>query len=89
MEIEFVNHSAFVLRHTSVVLMIEPWLDGRVFNNGWDFIAPTKFRYEDFESVTHIWFSHEHPDYFFPPNIAKIKEEHRWATTDVTNIQIK
>ena len=77
MEIEFVNHSSFVLRHTNVVLMIDPWLDGRVFNNGWDFIAPTKFRYEDFESVTHIWFSHEHPDHFFPPNIAKIKEEHR------------
>jgi UDP-MurNAc hydroxylase len=77
MEIEFVNHSSFVLRHNDVVLMVDPWLDGRVFNNGWDLIAPTKFRYEDFASVTHIWFSHEHPDHFFPPNISKISEEHR------------
>lgn len=77
MEIEFINHSSFILRHNDVVLMIDPWLEGRVFNNGWDLIAETRFKYEDFEYVTHIWFSHEHPDHFFPPNINKINEAHR------------
>lgn len=77
MEIEFVNHSSFLLRHNDVVLMIDPWLDGRVFNNGWDLIAETRFTYEEFEQVTHIWFSHEHPDHFFPPNINKIDAAHR------------
>jgi hypothetical protein len=57
--------------------MIDPWLEGRVFNNGWDLIAKTRFQYEDFEHVTHIWFSHEHPDHFFPPNISKINEAYR------------
>ena len=77
MEFEFVNHSSFLLRHNNVVLMIDPWLEGRVFNNGWDLIAETRFKYEDFEHVTHIWFSHEHPDHFSPPNINKIAEAHR------------
>ena len=81
MEIEFVNHSSFVLRHNDVVLMIDPWLEGRVFNNGWDLIAETRFKYTDFEQVTHIWFSHEHPDHFFPPNINKIDESHRKKIT--------
>lgn len=77
MEIEFVNHSSFVIRHENVVLMIDPWLEGRVFNNGWELLAKTTFEFEDFSSVTHIWFSHEHPDHFFPPNIARIPVEYR------------
>jgi len=77
MELTFINHSSFCVEHDGVFLVIDPWLEGRVFNNGWDFIAKTKFTYEDFSKVTHIWFSHEHPDHFFPPNISKIPIEYR------------
>lgn len=77
MEFEFINHSSFAVRHDGVFLVIDPWLEGRVFNNGWDLLAKTRFGYEDFREVTHIWFSHEHPDHFFPPNIARIPEEYR------------
>jgi len=77
MKIQFVNHSSFVVEHDNIVLMIDPWLEGRVFNNGWDLISKTQFKFEDFEKVTHIWFSHEHPDHFFPPNLGKISELHR------------
>ena len=77
MKLTFINHSSFCVNHNGVVLVIDPWLEGRVFNNGWDFISKTKFSFEDFSNVTHIWFSHEHPDHFFPPNIARIPEEYR------------
>ena len=77
MNIQFVNHSSFVVEHDNIVLMIDPWLEGRVFNNGWDLISQTQFKFEDFDKVTHIWFSHEHPDHFFPPNLNRISEAHR------------
>jgi UDP-MurNAc hydroxylase len=77
MKLKFINHSSFSVEHDGVFLVIDPWLEGKVFNNGWDLIVPSAFDYEDFSKVTHIWFSHEHPDHFFPPNISKIKEEYR------------
>jgi hypothetical protein len=32
------------------------------------------FDYAEFETITHIWFSHEHPDHFSPPVLKKIPE---------------
>ena len=75
MKITFINHASFALEHDGINLVIDPWLEGMVFNNGWNFISETRFKYDDFKNVTHIWFSHEHPDHFFPPNISKIPAE--------------
>jgi len=77
MKIRFVNHACFILDHDGVTIINDPWLEGRVFNNGWDFISPTRLGYEEFENINHIWFSHEHPDHFYPPNLKKISPEHK------------
>src|SRR5688572_4542930 len=77
MEIEFVNHASFITRSAGVSLICDPWLEGTAFNDGWALISPTRFAYEDFARVTHVWFSHEHPDHFAPPNLRKIPEELR------------
>ena len=53
MNIQFVNHSSFVVEHDNIVLMIDPWLEGRVFNNGWDLISKTQFKFEDFELLNY------------------------------------
>ncbi|HWY37103.1 MAG TPA: MBL fold metallo-hydrolase [Bacteroidia bacterium] len=81
MKIEFVNHSSFIIDHEGVRVICDPWLEGSVFNNGWSLISPTKFSYNDFSSIQYIWFSHEHPDHFFPPNIKKIPAEYRAQIT--------
>lgn len=77
MNIEFINHASYIIESGSTRLLSDPWIEGRIFNNGWDLLLPTQFGYDDFASITHIWFSHEHPDHFFPPNIGKIPEKHR------------
>ncbi|MCS7075476.1 MAG: MBL fold metallo-hydrolase [Bacteroidia bacterium] len=77
MEIEFVNHSCFIINYKGVRVICDPWLEGSVFNNGWRLICETKFKYEDFASINYIWFSHEHPDHFYPPNLVKIPVEYR------------
>jgi UDP-MurNAc hydroxylase len=76
-EITWVNHASFVVAEGQTRLICDPWLDGSVFNNGWDLLSPTRWTYEDFGNVTHIWFSHEHPDHFIPPNIQKIPQDIR------------
>jgi UDP-MurNAc hydroxylase len=77
MQVEWVNHASFVIRTASVRVMIDPWLEGPVFDQSWSLLSPTKFKYSDFGDITHIWFSHEHPDHFFPPNLARIPAEIR------------
>ncbi|MCE3278818.1 MAG: hypothetical protein K0S44_1009 [Bacteroidetes bacterium] len=81
MKIEFVNHSSFIVEHNGIRVICDPWLEGSVFNNGWNLIAPSKFTYEDFKTINYIWFSHEHPDHFYPPNIKLIPQEHKSKIT--------
>jgi UDP-MurNAc hydroxylase len=57
-------------------------VDRRIcFDNSRALISATKFRYDDFSRVTHIWFSHEHPDHFSPPNLGRIPQEIRSRIT--------
>ena len=40
-------------------------------------ISKTKLLYDDFKDINYIWFSHEHPDHFYPPNIKLIPEKYK------------
>jgi hypothetical protein len=79
--IEWVNHAGFVLDYDGVRLLSDPWIDGTAFNEGWALLSETRFDYSDFGSITHIWFSHEHPDHFSPPNVRSIPPEIRARIT--------
>jgi len=81
MKLTWINHSSFLLEHGRTSLLCDPWIDGQVFDNSWSLLTPTRFSYADFNRVTHIWFSHEHPDHFFPPNLQKIPPEIRKKIT--------
>jgi UDP-MurNAc hydroxylase len=81
MQITFVNHASFIICCGSINLIIDPWFEGAVFDNGWQLISPSQFTVDDFDNITHIWFSHEHPDHFFPPILKKIPEEVRKRIT--------
>lgn len=77
MQIEFVNHSSFIARSGSVSLLCDFWHSASVFDDGWQLLCPTEMQYSDFSSITHIWFSHEHPDHFSPPEVRQIPENAR------------
>ena len=77
MIVEWVNHASFILKTDEISLLSDPWIEGRVFNNSWEQLSKSKFGYDDFNNISHIWFSHEHPDHFFPPNLNKIPQEVR------------
>ena len=76
-KIEFVNHASILIQYKTIRLMFDPWIEGFAFDNGWSLLSTSKFTYDDFSNITHIWFSHEHPDHFSPFVLKKIDPEIR------------
>ncbi|MEM7131638.1 MAG: MBL fold metallo-hydrolase [Chloroflexota bacterium] len=79
--IRWVNHASFVFECGDVRLLTDPWLFGSAFHNGWDLLCKTHFDVSEFADISHIWFSHEHPDHFSPPVLKEIPEEIRSGIT--------
>jgi UDP-MurNAc hydroxylase len=71
-KLTFINHAGFCLEYNDICLAIDPWIEGAVFNNSWSLISPTPQTALDcLKTATHVWFSHEHPDHFNPPDVRK------------------
>lgn len=81
MDIEFVCHASVVLRRDPVHMICDPWLTGTAFDDGWALLSEPVFKPDDFASITHLWFSHEHPDHFSPRSLAMIPEALRARIT--------
>jgi UDP-MurNAc hydroxylase len=81
MKLLWVNHASFIVEAGPIRLITDPWIEGTVFNSGWRLMAESKLSYEDFGDITHIWFSHEHPDHFCPSNLRCIPEQFRKRIT--------
>ena len=77
MQVTFIGHACFIIEHDGVRVICDPWLEGSVFNKGWQLLSPAAISYEDFKTIDYIWFSHEHPDHFHPPSLSKIPEQAR------------
>lgn len=80
-EILWINHASFQIRNDEVSLVTDPWFEGLAFDSSWSLISKTRFDYDQFKNVTHIWLSHEHPDHFSPAVLKKIAPEHRKKIT--------
>lgn len=77
LELRWVNHASFILSQGDVRLICDPWWKGLAFDGSWALLSPSDMRAEDLSTVTHMWFSHEHPDHFSPPTLADIPPEIR------------
>ena len=67
---KFVNHSCGILTNNKKSLVMDPWIEGSVFNNSWNLLVKTTEKsIQSIKDSNCIWFSHEHPDHFNPPNI--------------------
>jgi hypothetical protein len=83
----FVNHACFQVQNDSALLLVDPWLEGPAFNNGWSLVdqstsnAAMIARLNRAGVPIYIWFSHEHPDHFSISFIKKFKEDFRGSAT--------
>ena len=79
--LRFVNHASFYIVNDESVLLMDPWVQGPAFNNGWSLLdtstsnAALVRELAALKRNTFIWFSHEHPDHFSISFIKKLKQE--------------
>lgn len=77
----FVNHASFYITNDSSLLLIDPWVEGAVFNNGWSLLDTSTSNDALVREVaaqnrqTFIWYSHEHPDHFSVSFIKRLKQQ--------------
>ncbi len=77
----FVNHASFHIANDHTLLLVDPWLEGAVFNNGWSLLDKSTSNSALVRDLSErklnlfIWFSHEHPDHFSISFIKKLKPE--------------
>ncbi len=77
----FVNHACFYIENDETLLLVDPWVEGAVFNNGWSLLdtstsnAALVHRLAKSKRATFIWFSHEHPDHFSISFVKRLKQD--------------
>ena len=73
MKIKFVSHASFITEVNGKKIICDPWLKGKVFNEGWALLSPS---YEvNWSEIDYIYVSHEHPDHFNFPTLKSIPED--------------
>jgi len=79
-KITFLNHASFIIEYNNIKILNDPYLSGSAFNNGWNLLQ--EFDHKEYlEDITHICFSHEHPDHFSIPFLKSIDESKRSKIT--------
>lgn len=78
--IRFINHACYLISRGNTVLACDPWISGSAFDNGWRLIVETD--HPALRTITHIWYSHEHPDHFSIAFLRSVPEARR-ATIEV------
>ena len=71
-KIQFINHASFTIESKDSYILLDPWFSGRVFNDSWSLIKDTDLSMIDFDKLTHVVVSHEHPDHLHFPSLKKI-----------------
>ena len=75
-EFSFINHSSFSIKKGNTILTVDPWYEGSVFNNSWRLLCKTPMNMINLiKDSNYVWFSHEHPDHFNPPNLKIFNNE--------------
>jgi hypothetical protein len=81
MRISFVGHASVLVKTGPVGLLMDPWLQGDIFNESWTLHPEPVLSEEDIAGVTHIWISHEHPDHLSISTLQGIPEHFRSRIT--------
>ncbi len=74
--ITFLNHASFIIEYKETKILNDPYLFSSAFNNGWNLLKEIDHQ-KFLENITHIYFSHEHPDHFSIPFLKSISEKRR------------
>lgn len=80
MKIKFINHSCYLVELDNCLILNDPWVEGKVFDNSWSLIDDSSSINEVIELLKKnnkklfIKISHEHPDHFSIPFISQLSK---------------
>ena len=79
-KLTFINHASYVVESISSILIVDPWVEGTAFDNGWSLLdksitnkALVKYLTKT-DKEKYVWLSHEHSDHFSIPFMKSLKE---------------
>lgn len=64
MKINLVAHASVLIDTGDCLILTDPWLYGKAFNDSWCLSMRPNYNIAELEKATHLWISHEHPDHF-------------------------
>lgn len=79
MKIRFVSHASFSVESGGVTLLCDPWLMGKVFNQGWALLSPAAT--VPWEKIDYVWISHQHPDHLNFPTLRSLSPHDKNSLT--------
>ena len=85
----FLNHASFAVETEDSVLLIDPWLEGTAFYNGWALLESSISNsdvismFYKTEKKLFLWYSHEHSDHLSFSFLKDIK-----STDNASNVNI-
>ncbi len=77
----FVNHASFYVTNAETLLLVDPWVEGPAFNNGWSLLDGSTSNAGLVKEVasqhrtTFVWFSQEQADHFSLSFIRRLKQD--------------
>ena len=73
-KIKFINHACMMIEDEKHAILVDPWFTGKVFNDSWSLLRDTDLSLINFDKLSHIFISHEHPDHLHWATLKKIQE---------------
>ena len=79
-KLTFINHASYVIETDKSLLIVDPWVEGGAFDNGWSLLDKSITNKMLVEYLTKtkkakfIWLSHEHSDHFSVPFLKALKK---------------
>jgi len=81
MRLSMIGHSTVAIAGQGFHVLCDPWLSGRVFNEGWGLSPEPVFDRGLLDQVDHLWISHEHPDHLHFPTLKAFPDAFKHRVT--------
>ena len=79
LQLELISHACFIAQCISKKLICDPWLNGKVFNNGWELKREIDINHILDLDIDYVYLTHEHPDHFHVPSLKALNDS--WDPT--------
>lgn len=76
----FINHASFLIESEQALLLIDPWVEGLAFNQGWSLLDSSTSNLglcnliKSKNKSLFIWYSHEHSDHLSFSFLSELKK---------------